>query len=119
MAVSSPAAGSPFFVTGGTLPPDAPSYVERKADRELVMAALEAIVLRSGQGSGFRVQGSEEASRVQGSAFSAGSGPVRPEPRTLNPENSPRLVIFIDEIDAVRSLPFSTDEFLAAIRECY
>ena len=30
-----------------------------------------------------------------------------------------RLVIFIDEIDAVRSLPFSTDEFFAAIRECY
>jgi WD40 repeat protein len=30
-----------------------------------------------------------------------------------------RVVIFIDEIDAVRSLPFSTDEFFAAIRECY
>lgn len=30
-----------------------------------------------------------------------------------------RLVIFIDEIDAVGSLPFSTDEFFAAIRECY
>ncbi len=30
-----------------------------------------------------------------------------------------RLVLFIDEIDAVRSLPFSTDEFFAGIRECY
>src|SRR5437763_10106524 len=30
-----------------------------------------------------------------------------------------RLVIFIDEIDTVRSLPFSTDEFFAAIRECH
>jgi WD40 repeat protein/regulation of enolase protein 1 (concanavalin A-like superfamily) len=30
-----------------------------------------------------------------------------------------RVVVFIDEIDAVRSLPFSTDEFFAAIRECY
>jgi WD40 repeat protein len=30
-----------------------------------------------------------------------------------------RLVIFIDEIDAVRSLKFSTDEFFAGIRECY
>src|SRR5215813_458593 len=30
-----------------------------------------------------------------------------------------RVVIFIDEIDAVRSLPFSTDEFFAAIRELY
>ena len=30
-----------------------------------------------------------------------------------------KLVIFIDEIDAVRSLPFSADEFFAGIRECY
>src|SRR5262249_34117115 len=30
-----------------------------------------------------------------------------------------RLVIFVDEIDAVRSLPFSTDEFFAGIREFY
>ena len=29
------------------------------------------------------------------------------------------IVIFIDEIDAVRSLPFSTDEFFAGIREFY
>jgi WD40 repeat protein len=29
------------------------------------------------------------------------------------------IVLFVDEIDAVRSLPFSTDEFFAAIRECY
>ena len=32
---------------------------------------------------------------------------------------SDRVVIFIDEIDAVRSLPFSTDEFFAGIREFY
>jgi WD40 repeat protein len=30
-----------------------------------------------------------------------------------------RIVIFIDEIDMVRRLPFSTDEFFAAIRACY
>ncbi len=30
-----------------------------------------------------------------------------------------RLVILVDEIDAVRSLSFATDEFFAAIRECY
>ncbi|MDA1275125.1 MAG: AAA-like domain-containing protein [Verrucomicrobia bacterium] len=30
-----------------------------------------------------------------------------------------RLVIFVDELDTVRSLPFSTDEFFSAIRECY
>jgi hypothetical protein len=29
------------------------------------------------------------------------------------------LVVFLDEIDTVRSLPFSTDEFFAAIRACY
>ena len=31
----------------------------------------------------------------------------------------PPLVIFIDEIDSVRSLPFATDELFAAIRECH
>src|SRR5438876_649963 len=30
-----------------------------------------------------------------------------------------KVVFFLDEIDSVRSLPFSTDEFFAAIRECY
>ncbi len=30
-----------------------------------------------------------------------------------------RMVIFVDEIDFVRSLPFSTDEFFAGIREAY
>jgi len=29
------------------------------------------------------------------------------------------VVLFVDEIDAVRSLPFSTDEFFAALRECH
>ena len=38
-----------------------------------------------------------------------GQTPGRPE----------HLSIFIDEVDAVRSLPFSTDEFFAAVRECY
>jgi WD40 repeat protein len=30
-----------------------------------------------------------------------------------------RVVIFVDEIDAVRGLPFSTDEFFAGIRQMY
>src|SRR5262245_19100762 len=30
-----------------------------------------------------------------------------------------QVVVFVDEIDAVRSLPFSTDEFFAGIRELY
>src|SRR5262249_33890737 len=29
------------------------------------------------------------------------------------------VVVFVDEIDTVRSLRFSADEFFAAIRECY
>lgn len=36
-----------------------------------------------------------------------------------NASAAERLVIFIDEIDAVRSLPFSADELFAGIRECY
>jgi WD40 repeat protein len=30
-----------------------------------------------------------------------------------------RLVVFIDELDVIRGLPFPTDEFIAAIRACY
>ncbi len=37
--------------------------------------------------------------------------------RVLLPRYQGPVVIFVDEIDAVRSLPFSTDEFFAAIRE--
>ncbi len=39
--------------------------------------------------------------------------------RALLPRYPEQVVIFVDEIDAVRSLPFSTDEFFAAIREFY
>src|SRR5262245_50160626 len=39
--------------------------------------------------------------------------------RVLLPRYPGPVVIFIDEIDAVRSLSFSTDEFFAAIREFY
>jgi CheY-like chemotaxis protein len=34
-------------------------------------------------------------------------------------KRSEPIVIFVDELDVVRSLPFSTDEFFGAIRECY
>src|SRR6202008_1269700 len=39
--------------------------------------------------------------------------------RIVLPRYETRVVIFIDEIDAVRGLPFSTDEFFAGIREFY
>ncbi len=78
------------------------------------VAAVEQCVLGSAEGSGFRVQeapGGLVSSRV-------GEGPTTTTPH--QPANSPaRIVVFIDEIDVVRSLPFSTDEFFAAIRECY
>jgi WD40 repeat protein len=35
------------------------------------------------------------------------------------PAKAGKIAIFIDEIDAVRSLPFSSDEFFAGIREFY
>ncbi|HLK61187.1 MAG TPA: AAA-like domain-containing protein [Chthonomonadaceae bacterium] len=37
----------------------------------------------------------------------------------LSDDQPSPVVLFVDEIDTVRSLPFSTDEFFAAIRECY
>lgn len=37
----------------------------------------------------------------------------------LSSRSDRRVVIFVDEIDAVRSLAFSTDEFFAGIRELY
>lgn len=33
--------------------------------------------------------------------------------------SSDRFVIFVDEIDSTRSLPFNTDEFFAGVRECF
>lgn len=50
-------------------------------------------------------------------------GPLQRWMRALRevmlPRHTNRVVIFIDEIDAVRSLPFSTDEFFAGLRELY
>jgi len=37
----------------------------------------------------------------------------------LLPQTSDPIVIFIDEIDSVLSLPFATDDFFALIRACY
>lgn len=39
--------------------------------------------------------------------------------KVVLPLRAGRLAIFVDEIDAVASLNFSTDEFFAGIRECY
>jgi serine/threonine-protein kinase len=69
---------------------------ERLGPLQRWLAALQEVVL---------------APRPSQSAPARGPSPAQSAPS--------RLVLFIDEIDTVRSLPFSTDEFFAAIRECY
>ncbi|NEO53159.1 MAG: hypothetical protein F6K54_08745 [Okeania sp. SIO3B5] len=38
---------------------------------------------------------------------------------TLLPTISEKIVIFLDEIDSILSLPFNTDDFFAVVRDCY
>jgi WD40 repeat protein len=199
-----------FYVTGGTLQSDAPSYVERDADRQLFEGLLQgefcyvltarqmgksSLMVRTAnrlRAAGVEVValdltalGGQNVTPHQwyfglldtlGQELDLGDeleafweshehlGPlhrfmksirqivlprlqtlsktgavatrtIRPRPEATSPEAAPlarfddqsgarfrprvRLVIFVDEIDFVRSLPFSTDEFFAAIRECY
>lgn len=159
---------SNFYVTGGTLPQDAPSYVERKADRDLFDGLLKGefcYVLTSRQmGKSSLMVRTSNKLRLKGVNvvsldLTAIGQNVTPEQwydglvlrmgRQLHLEAeledfwrqqeriSPvqrlmaairdvamvkrpgPLVLFVDEIDTVRSLPFSTDEFFSAIRECY
>jgi hypothetical protein len=170
--MSTPTAAG-FYVTGGTLRQDAPSYVERQADKDLyagLMAGEFCYVLTSRQmGKSSLMVRTAARLREEGVAVvvldltAVGqnltaeqwyggllrrvglqldpSGDLEEEldefwfaqeervgplerwmtalERVVLPRCPARIVIFIDEIDAVRSLPFSTDEFFAAIRECY
>jgi hypothetical protein len=157
-----------FFVVGGTLRRDAPSYIERAAD-QLLYHALQAgeicylLTARQMGKSSLMVRTAarlrENGARVavldltslgqnltaeqwyNGLVERAGQqfrledevedcwrrfpqlGPMRRFMRVISdailPVREDRIVIFVDEIDAVRSLPFSTDEFFAGIRECF
>ena len=160
--------GGAFYITGGTLLADAPSYVERRADLELFEGILKGefcYVLTSRQmgKSSLMVRTAirlrERGAHVVALDLTAIGQNLTPEQwydglitrmgRQLGLEdeledfwrNCSRLspiqrlfaairdvalvkrpgpiVIFVDEIDAVKNLPFSTDEFFAAIRECY
>ena len=157
-----------FFVTGGTLRPDALCYVERQADRDLHQAILQrqfcyvltprqmgksSLMVRSVvrlRHEGFKVavldltsigqnltpeqwydgligrlgqQLDFEEQLLDHWRTHARWGPLQrwiaAIDQVLLSELDQPVVIFIDEIDTVRSLPFSTDEFFAAIRECY
>ena len=161
-----PAGG--FYVTGGTLRPDAPCYVERGADKELREGLLRGefcYVLTSRQmGKSSLMVRAVRRLRQEGVAVAVLDLTAIGQNLTIeqwydgllsrlgqqldmeaelaefceaHPQWGPlqrwmtaiekvvlrrlsgKVVIFIDEIDAVRSLPFSTDEFFAGIRECY
>ncbi len=157
-----------FYVTGGTLAQDAPSYIRRQADEDLYQGLLSTkfcYVLTSRQmGKSSLMVRAAIRLRLEGIAVamldltSLGvnltveqwyDGLLMKMGEQLDLENeldeiweahsqlSPLqrwlravetvlpaaldqpVVVFIDEIDLVRSLPFSVDEFFAAIRECY
>lgn len=161
-----------FYQLGGNLPADAPSYVRRAADVDLVRQLMEGhfcYVLTSRQmgKSSLMVQTAkklrEEGVKVavldltrigqnltpeqwydglliplgrefhleyQLDDFWNSSDPaiakLGPMQRWITAVREvvlrsieSRIVIFVDEIDAVRGLPFSTDEFFAGIRQMY
>jgi WD40 repeat protein len=157
-----------FYVTGGTMAQDAPSYMERQADRDLFDALTRgdfcyvltprqmgkssltvrtaarlreagvAVVRLDLQGIGQNLSPEEWYDGLLDrlgrqlkltdalEAFWQAQSRLGPLQRWMTALREVvlarlpgRLVIFVDEIDVVRGLPFSADEFFAGIRECY
>ncbi len=158
----------PFYVTGGTLPGDTPSYVPRHADQDLLngliagefcyvlntrqmgksslmvrtagrleeLGATAVVLDLTALGQNLTVeQWYDGLLNLVGRALGLEDeldefwlaerrlGPMHRWMTALRevvlPQCPGPIVLFIDEIDVVRSLPFSTDEFFAGIRECY
>lgn len=158
----------PFYIVGGTLPTNAPSYVMRQADEDLYVGLSQGdfcSVLTSRQmgksslmtriaarlrTEGFGVVvldltevglsvtveqwyygllrsiGSQLNLRAELRDFWQAHAELGPLQRWMTAlrevvlaRHAGWIVIFIDEIEQTRSLPFATDEFFAGIRECY
>ena len=162
-----------FYITGGTLPPAAESYVVRRADAELLEGLREgefcyvldtrqmgksSLMVRTAQrlreegrrvavldltalGQNLTVEqwysgllgrtASQTGRTAEMMVFWKEHKELGPMQRFLEAlrqvlltplpgaDAVADLVLFVDEIDAVRILPFSADEFFAGIRECY
>jgi WD40 repeat protein len=157
-----------FYVVGGTMRPDSPSYVERQADGVLYegLASGEFCYVLTARQMGKSSLMIRTAARLREAGIGVAVldltavgqnltaeqwyggliaqigqrlyledeliefwtsqpllGPMQRWVKAIRavvlPRYPGRLVIFIDEIDTVRSLPFSTDEFFAGIRELY
>jgi WD40 repeat protein/uncharacterized protein with LGFP repeats len=158
----------PFFVTGGSLPENAPSYVERKADHEIFSALSHgqfcyvldsrqvgksslmvrtaarlrkagvcvALLDLSASGQNVTMEqwyyslaysiGEQLGMETEMDKFWDEHARLSPVQRWMESirkvalaRNDSSLVIFVDEVDAVRSLGFSVDEFFAAVRELH